>query len=102
VSAASEYQFLELAAAEANDSRLGLHVAAEMDMRAVGILFYLGGASQTVLEALEGLVRYSATTNEALVFEISQRKDEVILAVRCRQGTARGDEFPSDPHFWRR
>ena len=31
---ASQYRFLELAAAEANDQLLGLHVAAEMDMHA--------------------------------------------------------------------
>ena len=85
VSAAAQYRFLELAAAEANDSLLGLHVAAEMDLRALGILFYLTEASQTVLEALENLARYSATTNEALVVEISRHKDEVILAIRHMQ-----------------
>ena len=82
VSAASQYRFLELAAAEANDSLLGLHVAAEIDIRAIGILFYLTGSSRTVSEALENLARYSRTTNEALVVEISQQKDEVILAIR--------------------
>src|SRR5215469_14305519 len=45
VSVASQYRFLELAAAEANDHLLGLHVAAEMDMRAIGILFYLTGST---------------------------------------------------------
>jgi AraC-like DNA-binding protein len=80
--AACEYRFLELAAAEADDSLLGLHVAAEMDPRAVGSLFYLGDTSPTVSEALANLVRYGATTNEELVFEILRRKDEAILAVR--------------------
>jgi hypothetical protein len=89
----SECQFLGLATAEANDvSLLGLHVAAEMDMRAVGIHFYLGGTSQTVLEALEGLVRYSATTMKLSCLRSRSARDEVILAVRCRQGTARDDE----------
>jgi AraC-like DNA-binding protein len=82
LSVVSQYRFLELAAAEANDSLLGLHVAAEMDLRAVGILFYLAGSSRTVYEALEYLARYSATTNEALVAEISRQKDEVILTIR--------------------
>src|SRR5262245_6518404 len=67
---------------EANDHLLGLHVAAEMDMRAVGILFYLAGSSPTVSEALENLAHYSATTNEALVLEIFRHKDEVIVAIR--------------------
>jgi hypothetical protein len=78
---ASQYRFLELAAAEANDSLLGLHFAAEMDMRAIGLLFYLTGSSRTVSEALENLARYSRTTNEALVVEILRRKGEVILAI---------------------
>ncbi len=82
VSVASQYRFLELAATEANDHLLGLHVAAEMDMRAIGILFYLAGSSPTVSEALENLAHYSATTNEALVLEIFRHKDEVILAIR--------------------
>jgi len=56
-----------------------------MDIRAVGILFYLTGSSRTVSEALENLARYSQTTNEALVGEISRQKDEVILAVRHLQ-----------------
>jgi AraC-like DNA-binding protein len=81
----SQYRFLELAAAEANDQLLGLHVAAEMDIRAIGLLFYLTGSSPTVSEALENLARYSRTTNEALVGEISRQKDEVILAIRHLQ-----------------
>jgi AraC-like DNA-binding protein len=82
VPVASQYRFLELAATEANDNLLGLHVAAEMDMRAIGILFYLAGSSPTVSEALEHLVHYSATTNEALVLDIFRHKDEVIVTIR--------------------
>jgi AraC-like DNA-binding protein len=82
LSVAAQYRFLELAAIEANDQLLGLHVAAEMDMRAIGILFYLTGSSRTVAEALDNFARYSRTTNEALVAEISPAKDELILTIR--------------------
>src|SRR5215469_5795775 len=82
VSVASQYRFLELAATEANDHLLGLHVAAGMDMRVIGILFYLAGSSPTVSKALEHLVHYSATSNEALVLEIFRHEDEVILTIR--------------------
>src|SRR5215472_2747305 len=82
LSVASQYRFLELAAAEANDQLLGLHVAAEMDLRSIGLLFYLTESASTVSEALENLARYSQTTNEALVVEILRQKDEVILAIR--------------------
>jgi len=85
VPAASQYRFVELAAAEANDQLLGLRVAAEMDLRSIGLLFYLTGSSRTVAEALVNLVRYSRTTNEALVVEISRQKDAVILAIRDLQ-----------------
>src|SRR5215472_15732215 len=85
LSVASQYRFLELAAAEANDQLLGLHVAAEMDLRSIGILFYLTGSARTVSEALENLARYSRTTNEALVVEIARQKDEVILTIRHLQ-----------------
>jgi AraC-like DNA-binding protein len=85
LSVASQYRFLELAATEANDQALGLHVAGEMDLRSIGLLFYLTGAARTVSEALENLSRYSRTTNEALVVEIARQKDEVILTIRHLQ-----------------
>src|SRR5499427_10994794 len=49
ISVASQHRFLEFAAIETNDSLLGLHVAAEMDLRDAGILFYLVAASTTAL-----------------------------------------------------
>jgi AraC-like DNA-binding protein len=82
VSVASQYRFLELAASETNDSLLGLHLAAEMDLRGAGILFYLAASSATVLEALENLARYVGTTNEALLVEISRHKIETVVTVR--------------------
>jgi AraC-like DNA-binding protein len=82
VSVAAQYRFLELAAAEANDPLLGLHVAEAMDIAAIGILFYLTGSSRTVAEALENLAHYSKTTNEALVVDIFRHEDEVTLTIR--------------------
>ena len=71
ISAASQCRFLDLAATAANDQLLGLHVAAEMDIRNAGLLFYLAAASATVTEALKHLARYAGTANEAVRFEIS-------------------------------
>ena len=88
ISVASQHRFLEFAAVETNDSLLGLHVAAEMDLRDVGILFYLAAASATVAEALEHLARYSGTANEALHLEISQRQGETVLTQRPMGGHA--------------
>src|SRR5271169_4754688 len=82
VSVASQCRFLELAAVETSDSLLGLHVAAEMDLRDAGILFYLAAASATVVEALEHLARYAGTANEALHLEISQHQGETVVTLR--------------------
>src|SRR5262245_55577493 len=62
--------------------RIGQSTSGGVAIKTAGLLFYLTGSSQTVSEALENLARYSRATNEALVVEISQQKDEVILAIR--------------------
>ena len=79
VSVASQHRFLELAAAEANDPLLGLHVASEMDLRGIGLLYYLTASCTTVAEALEYLVRYAATMTEEIRLEISRQQDETVL-----------------------
>jgi AraC-like DNA-binding protein len=82
ISVASQHRFLELAASETNDSLLGLHVAAEMDLRDIGLLYYLVASSATVTDALEYLQRYAATMNEEIRLEISQEKEETLLTFR--------------------
>ena len=57
VSVVSQHRFLELAAIQMADPLLGLHVAAEIDLREIGLLFYLTAASATMSEALEYLAR---------------------------------------------
>jgi len=82
ISVVSQYQFLERAAIVTNNSVLGLHVAAEMELQAGGILFYLAASSATVSEALDNLVRYIATTNEALVGGVLRSEGEAVLTIR--------------------
>jgi AraC-like DNA-binding protein len=82
VSVASQHRFLEIAAAETSDPLLGLHVAAAMDLREFGLLFYLAASSETVAEALEYLARYVATATEEIRLEISRQKDETLLTFR--------------------
>jgi AraC-like DNA-binding protein len=79
ISVASQHRFLELAALETKDSLLGLHVAAELDMRDIGILFYLQASSATVEDALDHLARYAATTNEEIRLEITRQDGETLL-----------------------
>src|SRR5215469_3893412 len=87
ISVTSQHRFLELAALEANDPLLGLHVAAELDLRDIGILFYLEAASATVGEALEHLARYGATTNEEIRLEISHHEEETHLTFHHQLAT---------------
>jgi len=82
ISVVSQYRFLEHAAIVTNDSVLRLHVAAEMELRAGGILFYLAASSATISEALDNLARYIATTNEALVGGVLRSEGEAALTVR--------------------
>src|SRR5436305_288833 len=82
VSAVSQHRFLELAAHETKDPLLGLHVVAEMDLRDIGLLYYLTASCATVAEALNHLERYAATTTEDVRLEISPQKDETLLTFR--------------------
>jgi AraC-like DNA-binding protein len=83
ISFAAQNRFLDLAAIETQASLLALHVAAQMDPRDAGILFYLAAASSTIAEALEDLVRYAGATSEAVRFEISRYNDEAVLKARA-------------------
>ena len=82
VSVESQHRFLELAASEMNDPLLGLHVAAEMDLRDIGLLYYIVASSATVAESLEYLRRYASTMNEEVRLEIAQEKEETLLTFR--------------------
>ena len=79
-SAASQHRFLELAAADLDDPLLGLHVAAAMDLREIGLLFYLAASSATVADALDHLAQYGATTTDEIRLEISKRQGETLLS----------------------
>lgn len=78
---ASQHRFLELAANETNDPQLGLHVAAEINLRDIGLLYYLQAATATVAEAIQELAQYSTTANEEIRVEIAQRDDQTIVSL---------------------
>ena len=82
ISIASQYRFLELAALAADDSLFGLHLAAKMDLRRAGLLFYLAASSMTVAEALEHFARYAGTSSEAVLVELSRHKDATTVTLR--------------------
>lgn len=86
VSAVTQHRFLELAASEINDPLLGLHVAAEIDLRDIGLLYYLAASSETVSDAFQRLQQYAATTSEEVRLDIAQEKSGTVLTFRSILG----------------
>ena len=93
ISAACQHRFLELAAADTDDPLLGLHVAAGMDLREFGLLFYLAASTATVAEAVQELALYAATTSQEIYLEVASQRESTLLTFRrvpaveesCRQ-----------------
>jgi AraC-like DNA-binding protein len=72
----SQIRLLELAGDALKDDFLGYHLAADYDLREIGLLYYVLASSDMLGEALMRTARYSGIVNEG-------------VAVRCRFG----DEF---------
>jgi len=63
---ASQINFLDLAATALNDDCLGFHLAQHFDLRSAGLFYYVLASSDTLGEALQRGVRYSAIVNEGI------------------------------------
>src|SRR5262249_9651641 len=63
----SQIRFLNLVAAALQDDLLGFHLAQMPDLRAIGLLYYLSASSETLLEGLRRVARYSSIVNEGVV-----------------------------------
>ena len=68
-----QYRFLGFCCLRDQRLGLGLRLAVEMDLRVAGILSICRASAATVLEALDHLVRYAATTSEDIRPELSQQ-----------------------------
>src|SRR5262245_41700051 len=62
-----QVKFLNLASAALQDDLLGFHLAQMPDLRAIGLLYYLLASSETLLDGLQRIARYSTIVNEGLV-----------------------------------
>ena len=71
---------LDLVANALDDDLLGFHLAQAVDLREIGLLYYVLASSQTFLEALQRAARYSSIANEA-------------ISLRCMTGNAFGTSF---------
>ena len=61
-----QIKFLNLAAEALQDDLLGFHIAQTPDLRAFGLLYYLLASSETLLEGLQRIARYSTIVNEGV------------------------------------
>ena len=59
--------------------RLGFELAREFDLRTIGLLYYVAASSETLVEAVQRIERFSAVGNEAMVFRCGKGAD---LAIR--------------------
>jgi len=70
ISVMGQIEFLNLAAQATADRWIGLTLAADFDLREMGLLYYVAASSRRLGEALHRLERYVRVGNEALVLRI--------------------------------
>jgi len=82
-----QIKFLNLAAAALQDDLLGFHIAQIPDLRAFGLLYYLFASSETLLDGLQRVARYSTIVNEG-VAQTCTHGTELSMSIRY-QGVSR-------------
>jgi AraC-like DNA-binding protein len=68
----SQIEFLDLASKAVQDEHLGLSLAERVDLRELGMLYYVAASSQRLGDALRRLERYVRVANEALTMRIGK------------------------------
>ena len=71
----SQIKFLELAATTLKDELLGFHLAQSVDLRLMGLLYYVMASSETLEEALRQGARYSSIVNEGIALKYREGRD---------------------------
>jgi AraC-like DNA-binding protein len=71
----NQVKFLDRVAAALQDDFLGIHLAQHVNLRELGLLYYVLASSDTFGDALVRLARYSAIQNEGVQISFRRRKD---------------------------
>jgi hypothetical protein len=71
----NQIKFLSLVAKELSDSFLGIHLAENIELREMGLPYYVIASSETLGDALKRLARYSGLTNEGVRITCNEGKD---------------------------
>ena len=83
----AQIKFLDVVANVLQDQLLGLHLAQSVDLRELGLLYYVAASSETLDEALQRAARYSSIANEGL--SLKYRADPDISIELSYVGVAR-------------
>src|SRR5437868_4522105 len=62
----NQIKFLSTVADKLSDQFLGIHLAENIELREMGLPYYVIASSETLLDALTRLARYSGLTNEGV------------------------------------
>jgi AraC-like DNA-binding protein len=71
----NQIKFLSLVAKELPDPFLGIHLAEGIELREVGLTYYVLASSETLGDALRRLARYSGITNEGICITFHEGKE---------------------------
>jgi len=75
LSVTAQIAFVDAVARALGRDRLGFELAREFDLRRIGLLYYVAASSETLVEAVQRIERFSAVGNEAVVFRGSKGAD---------------------------
>jgi len=70
-----QIRFLNLAAGALQDNLLGFHLAQSMDLRELGLLYYVLASSEMLSEALQRGAHYSSIVNEGIALKYIEGAD---------------------------
>jgi len=73
--AKAQIAFVEAVARALGRDRLGFGLAQAFDLRQIGLLYYVAVSSETLVEAVQRIERFSAIGNEAVIFRCSKGVD---------------------------
>jgi AraC-like DNA-binding protein len=78
ISVKSQIEFLEQVANSLGDEFLGIHLAQDVDLRELGLVYYVLASSETFATALARLARYSAIHNEGVHLNFNQHRSPTV------------------------
>src|SRR3954452_7028478 len=78
LSVKAQIAVVEAVARAMGRDRLGVELAREFDLRTIGLLYYVAASSETLVEAVQRIERFSAIGNEAVVFRCGKGADLAI------------------------